>query len=374
MSTVLFILLYVYFATILMVAIGSLNLVVFQAEKTPPATAFTLIIPFRNEAQNLPSLLCSIAALDYPPGLLQILFVNDASSDGSLPLLETLRLNIPFDSQIIQNKRTSASPKKDAITAAIQLAQNEWIITTDADCELPSQWLCIYDQFIKKNNPKMVCGPVGYPSHEDLLRSFQLMDGLSLQAVSMSGFWWKRPKLCNGANMAYQKSAFLELHGYEGNNHIASGDDIFLLDKMNRHYKKEVHYLKHKEAIVLTQPETTWKAVISQRIRWASKTSKQKNWGAKFLGSMVFIGNLAFIASFFGLVFDSSNWDHYLIIITFKSFIDLFLLWVTSQFFEKPLQLFACLASVLIYPLVTVWTVLNSLVGKYQWKGRTFQK
>ncbi len=374
MSTVLFILLYVYFATILTVIIGSLNVPVFQAEKTAPTAAFTLIIPFRNEVRNLSSLLGSIAVLDYPPELLQILFVNDASNDGSMELLETLRLTIPFQSQIIQNKRTSKSPKKDAISTAIQLAQNAWIITTDADCELPLRWLRIYDQFIQKNNPKMVCGPVGYVSHEDLLCSFQRMDGLSLQAVSMSGFWWKQPKLCNGANMAYQKSAFLELHGYEGNNHIASGDDIFLLDKMTRHYKKEVYYLKHKEAIVLTQPETSWKAVISQRIRWASKTSKQKNWGTTILGSIVFLGNLAFIASFFGLIFDSSNWDHYLIIIAFKSFIDLFLIWVTSQFFEKPLELLACLASVLLYPLVTVWTVLNSLMGKYQWKGRTFEK
>jgi cellulose synthase/poly-beta-1,6-N-acetylglucosamine synthase-like glycosyltransferase len=374
MSIVLLILLFIYFLTILRVLIGSKNVPVFQAEKSSPIAAFSLIIPFRNEAQNLPVLLRSITALDYPTELLQILFVDDASNDESMQLLETLCRTVPFSSQILQNKRMSASPKKDAITTAMALARNEWIVTTDADCELPPQWLRIHDQFIQKNNPKMVCGPVGYPPHMDLVRSFQFLDGLSLQAVSMSGFWWNRPKLCNGANMAYLKSAFHDLHGYAGNDHIASGDDIFLLDKMKRQFPKKVYYLKHKEAIVLTQPEATWKAVISQRIRWASKTSKQKNWGTKFLGSIVFFGNLAFIASFFGLVFDSSNWYYYLGIITFKSGIDLFLLWVTSLFFEKPLNLLACLANVLIYPIIVIWTVFSSLTGNYQWKGRTFQK
>jgi hypothetical protein len=37
--------------------------------------------------------------------------------------------------------------------------------------------------------------------------------------------------LCNGANLAYKKTVFTELNGFQGNENIASGDDIFLFEK-----------------------------------------------------------------------------------------------------------------------------------------------
>ena len=66
---------------------------------------------------------------------------------------------------------------------------------------------------------------------------------MSLQGATIAGFALRNPFLCNGANMAYKKELFTNLHGFEGNNNLASGDDIFLLEKATKKYKKQVLHL-----------------------------------------------------------------------------------------------------------------------------------
>jgi glycosyltransferase involved in cell wall biosynthesis len=53
----------------------------FKLEGTPTKTKFSILIPFRNEAENLPDLLKSIEALKYPKHLFEIIFVDDESDD-----------------------------------------------------------------------------------------------------------------------------------------------------------------------------------------------------------------------------------------------------------------------------------------------------
>jgi hypothetical protein len=59
--------------------------------------------------------------------------------------------------------------------------------------------------------------------------------------------------MCNGANFAYTKSLFEDLSGFDGNNTIASGDDVFYKKAIAK-YPEKVHYLKSKNTIVTTQP------------------------------------------------------------------------------------------------------------------------
>ena len=57
---------------------------------------------------------------------------------------------------IIKNIRKSNSPKKDAIETAIEIAKNDWIITTDADCLVQKNWLNSIDNYIQNTNIKMI--------------------------------------------------------------------------------------------------------------------------------------------------------------------------------------------------------------------------
>ena len=356
------------------IRIGMMRLPYFKGSGADSKTRFTVIVPFRNEAVNIPRLLRSIAALEYPIELYEVILVNDASEDASIAVVHENLHDIKCDLKIIQNNRTSASPKKDAITTAIAEGKYEWILTTDADCELPRKWLQLYDHYIQKNQPKMVCAPVVYPTSKNLLKNFQFLDGLSLQLATMGGLGWNSPLLCNGANLGYSKETFNAVDGYAGNDHIASGDDIFLLEKIGELYPKSIKFIKNRGATVITKPENTCGAMLSQRVRWASKTSKQKGWGPKILGISVFLVNLVFLACIMGVIINTKYYGWYVGFLLLKIIVDLLVLIPVASFFKSPISLPGYLINALIYPFITVWVVFASFFGNYHWKGRKFNK
>lgn len=356
--------------------IGFMRLPEFFSEEIAAKTRFSIIVPFRNEAENLPKLLESIVLLKYPSDLFEFIFVNDASEDDSVALINQL-LQIPSESinfRIIDNERQSASPKKDAITKAIAIGKFEWILTTDADCVLPKHWLIAYNKYIEKYRPIMVAGPVNYIVNGTLTQQFQKFDGLSLQLVTQGSFGLQVPLLCNGANLAYKKEAFSEVEGFKLNNHIASGDDIFMLEKMQDRFPEQVCFIKSKDAIVETCPQKNWNEVINQRIRWASKTSKQKSWITKLLGGLVFLVNLFVIAGGVFSIFRPDHLPYYLLFLLLKVLYDYIGIFISSRFFRSKINPSAYLLSELWYPFVIVSVVIASLRGSYHWKGRIFEK
>ncbi|MCF6141801.1 glycosyltransferase [Flavobacterium sp. K77] len=328
-------------------------------------TSFTIIVPFRNEAHNLPILLDSFAKLEYPPHLFEVLLIDDNSTDG-------FELHdLPFKATVLQNHRASNSPKKDAITAAMKRVSTNWVITTDADCTVPTKWLTTLDQYIQNHNVSMVAGAVTYTVNNSFLHHFQQLDLTSLQGATIGSFGLGKGFMCNGANLAYTKAIFEELNGFEGNNLIASGDDVFLLQKAIARHLEKVHYLKSSNNIVKTQAVISWKALFYQRVRWASKTSSYQSSFGKALAVIVFLGNLNFISVLFLTVFSSLSIVHLLIVCVAKFIVDTILIYRTNNFLTKT-KIRYLLASSLLYPLFSTFVALYSMFGKYQWKGRKF--
>ncbi|RMA66401.1 glycosyltransferase family 2 protein [Ulvibacter antarcticus] len=367
-----------YCIALIVLLIGFFRLSIYSSEGISPQTHFSVLIPFRNEAKNLPKLLKSISNLDYPIELFEFIFIDDASTDASEAIIQTIILeqttnkNISF--RIIKNQRHSASPKKDAITAAITISKHEWILTTDADCELPKNWLRTFDAYIQENNPMMITAPVRYESNDSLLEEFQKFDGLSLQGVTIGSFALGRPLLCNGANLGYKKSVFNQVKGFIGNDHIASGDDVFLMEKFIKHDALKVCYLKSKDAIVVTQPQKSWEDVINQRIRWASKTSKQKNPFSTLLGLLVFLANVFLLIIPVYCLYRPQHWTVFIVFLVLKLFMDYIVLKTTAGFFGTKINLLRFILSALSYPMLVIRVVLGSISGTYEWKGRKFEK
>src|SRR5690606_26371642 len=225
----------------------------------------------------------------------------------------------------------------------------------------------------KQYNPMMVCGPVFYKSDGSFLQNFQQMDGFSLQSVTIGSFGLKRPILSNGANLAYRKDAFETVNGFVGNNHIASGDDIFLMEKMKKMYPTGVQFLKSEDVIVSTKPQLNWRKLISQRIGWASKTSKQKNGISLLLGIMVFLVNLSFLILPFAIIFDFQNVIFYVFLILLKISIDYIVVRQSAMLFGEAISFWKFIGLSFTYAALILIVVFGSLGGKYSWKGRAFQ-
>lgn len=347
-----------------------------ECEESTTFVKYSVVIPFRNESKILPKLLTSISQLDYPSSSFECLFVDDDSDDDSARIIEVWMSQSAINTKILPNKRKSKSPKKDAIETAIEHSENEWIITTDADCSVPSTWLNEFSGFAKKNRSKMIAGPVNMKSEEStFLHEFQKLDFHSLQGSTIGGFGIGKPFLCNGANLAYQKKLFKELKGFEGNSEIASGDDIFLFEKFLKNDPKTVHFLKSKNAIVSTSTLGSWKDVVQQRTRWASKTDSYQFFFPKLVGLIVFLGNLSLLISLFLVIKNPYQWYYCLSIWIFKALIDSILLNQTSKFYDhRNISIFTLVKSSLFYPFFVVYIALRSMASSYQWKGRTFSK
>ena len=269
-TIVLFLVVLVYVATIASLIYGFTKVNSFDYLGLKPKTKFSIIVPFRNEAENLPILLNSFSKLNYPNNLFEIILVDD-DSEERLQIADFSPEKFREQILVIKNNRVSNSPKKDAISTAISKTKNDWIITTDADCIVNENWLLTLDNYIQNQDVSMIAGAVTYDCNDSFLHHFQQLDLASLQGATIGSFGLGKGFMCNGANFAYTKSFFLELNGFDGNDTIASGDDVFLLQKAIANNPEKVHYLKSKNNIVITKPLNDWKSLFYQRVRWASK-------------------------------------------------------------------------------------------------------
>jgi len=192
--------------------------------------------------------------------------------------------------------------------------------------------------------------------------------------ATIGGFGIKKPFLCNGANLAYTKDVFEVVNGFKGNTDIASGDDIFLMEKVVKKYPKAVAYLKHPDAIVSTEPEATMSGLLAQRKRWAAKTSAYTNTFGKLVGAIVLLMNFSILAALFLSLFNVFTLKTVGYVFLIKFAIDLWIIQKASLFFNLKSHLKYYLFASVLYPFFNVYVALTSWFGGYAWKGRNFTK
>jgi len=372
MTLVLLLIILIYVITIAQLIAGFDRVKKFEAIAKTPATFFSIVVPFRNESGNLPQLLDSIGSLNYPIALFEIILVDDFSEDDSVRQVYNWRMeNGSFQTTLLENIRLSNSPKKDAISRAVPIVQQQWLVTTDADCIVSKDWLLTFDQYIQEHDVAMIVGGVVYNCKKSFLHHFQQLDLMSLQGATIGSFGMGLGFMCNGANLCYTKSLFKELHGFAGNDKIASGDDVFLLQKAMRKYPEKVHFLKSKDSIVQTKPESSWANLFNQRVRWASKTSSYQSVFGKDLAVIVFAGNLTIVLAACLFMLQLVSWMILVFLFILKFVTDYVLLYKTNRFLRKKRMHYLLLSSML-YPFFCVTVAVYSWFGNYEWKNRRF--
>jgi cellulose synthase/poly-beta-1,6-N-acetylglucosamine synthase-like glycosyltransferase len=255
--------------------------------------------------------------------------------------------------------------KKKAIEKAVSHAKGNWIVTTDADCIIPKHWLSLYNAYILKNNPVFVAAPVMFIKESGVLNEFQVLDFLALQGITAAAVGAGKHSMSNGANLAFEKSAFIAVGGYQGVDQIASGDDMFLMHKMKVTLSNRIGYLFHPGAIVLTKTMSNWKDFIMQRIRWSSKARYYDDNSIFWVLLLVYLYNLFLLVLLF-----AGAYIPVLISLAIKTIFELIFLTPVSKFYQLTgeLRYFP-----LFQPLHIVYTLVAGLFGQvktYTWKGR----
>lgn len=189
--------------------------------------AIALLVPFRNEADNLPGLVASLLAQDYA-GQLELIFIDDHSTDGGADLLPPNVTLLKLKDHL-KGKLTVAH-KKAALTYAISTTTADVIITTDADCYWPPDRVSrLSAEFIA--GADITLGPVLISPTKGFCSAFQALDLAAYQFLTAATAHQGRPALANGANFAFRRELFVAVGGYEGVDHLPSGDDVLLLHK-----------------------------------------------------------------------------------------------------------------------------------------------
>lgn len=365
----------IYAGILLWFRVGDFRLKTSHYRNPVYSTKFSIVVAFRNEENNLPALLESILNLDYPRESFELLLVDDQSTDNSRQVIEETLHNSTVSWKVVDTRRISNSPKKDAVTSGVQQAKFDWIVTTDADCRVPVNWLVGFSHSMVHVKPRMVCGQVFVEESRDFFGEYQKFEMLALQGVTKGSFGWNSPMLCNGANLAYSKDGFYMVNGFEGNNNLASGDDVFLMQKFLQAFKGKVVYLKDPTHTVSTKAVKGFKNMIGQRVRWAAKTAKMNSPLVKLTGIVVFLMNLWLVV---GLVyFPAFKLDHLLecLLIWFvKLVFDSWFADYSAESIHPKISRGLMFFSGLFYPFISSYISIRSLFGGYRWKGRDFKR
>lgn len=316
----------------------------------------SVVVCCKNEARHLPALIEGLKAQSYKK--FEIIWVNDHSTDETLQIINA---SVRFFEHV-QIINSEANGKKQALKAGIIAASGDLIVTTDADCLPGEYWLESILNFQQQHSADLIIAPVKFFHGSNLFTRLQQLEFATLVGTGMGAAGAGMPILCNAANMAFTKQAWLDssadLHEEE-----ISGDDVFLLLSIKKRNRK-IAVLKSREAMVVTGYKKSLKSFVNQRRRWASKSSKYTDWHILSTGFVVAGVNFLLFALFVLAFFMPGLWFVFLSVFIIKFMIDNFFLQFIQPCFLFKLNVLNVLALSLIYPVYVTVVGVSSLIWK----------
>jgi poly-beta-1,6-N-acetyl-D-glucosamine synthase len=272
-----------------------------------PLPRVTVVVAARNEEKLITTLLEGLSRQDYPPELLEIIIVNDNSTDRTpivvSEFIEKLKQKRTVNIRLIFNPFPG---KKRAIRYGIEKSAGELILTTDADCTVEPGWVsahaaaygpgaenahagdCVAGSAsahagaygpgtenahagdCRAGSADMILGEVYQRPGKGFVSLFGMYEFSALQALTEAAVMAGHPVMCNAANMSFRRDVYLR-HSGELRDGLPSGDDIFLMHAI-KHAGGTIGYAGRSAAAVETATAVTAAALLRQRARWASKT------------------------------------------------------------------------------------------------------
>jgi cellulose synthase/poly-beta-1,6-N-acetylglucosamine synthase-like glycosyltransferase len=335
----------------------------------PVGLLVSIIIPARNEAKRIGPCLDALLNQSYSRTLTEIIVVNDFSTDETATLVQGHPLKCTVLNLADYVTDGLNSYKKKAIETGIRHCHGELIMCTDADCTMGPYWIHKLVETYQRNKFQFIAAPVKIIPGRSWLAVFQTLDFISLQGITGAAVFRNLYPMCNGANLAYSKKAFEAVNGFLDIDHIASGDDMMLLKKIQEKYPGKTGYVKDEQAIVNTVPAENIGAFLNQRIRWASKIAHYKHPSTFITLGLVYTVNAGLLLLFFCCLL-YGKWRWLLILLAFKTVSEYFFVSKVAGFFgQRSLMKWFPFCQ----PIHIIYTVIAGgfgSFGKYEWKNR----
>jgi len=325
----------------------------FQVKPIHTSLGFTFIIPFKDEGQRVVNLALALHGQRFNNLNYRVVFVDDHSVDGATIKLDQV---LKEGMALIPNRGIG---KKSAIETGISFCTDPWIVTLDADIEISPNFI---QDLQKMLNPEfdMILFPIATSKGKNWIQKWANREFTLLQVITKWSALYGKPQFSNGACLAFKKSIFEQVNGYQRHKDISSGDDQLLLADVWAKTGK-VGYASHFTNPVITCQPTGLKDFFQQRSRWGTK--------AKFyrLNHMVQFVVLSIVAQISLLL----TW-------LFLEPLELSTVWlvymITVQYFIgtnlKEKEIASWILFLVLYPFVLFVNILFALIFPIHWKGR----
>jgi cellulose synthase/poly-beta-1,6-N-acetylglucosamine synthase-like glycosyltransferase len=193
----------------------------------------TVIVAARNEEKNIFACLESLSKLQYPDDKLQIIIVDDDSTDSTGRIIDDfITGKNKFQKILIAQESGKLKGKVRAVNEAIKIADGEIIITTDADCEVKPEWVKTISSYYTQD-----AGMVNGYTTQTVTNAFsgiQAIDLIYLLTVAAGTINIGKPVSCIGNNMSFRKKAYEKIGGYE-NIPFSVTEDFRLLMEIHKY-------------------------------------------------------------------------------------------------------------------------------------------
>lgn len=360
---------------ILYYLLGWQSISMYKAAGRDLITTITVVVCARNEQKNIQALLNCLKKQNYPSHLFHVIVVDDHSEDLTAEIVENFAMdNLTLLSLKHYVDKNEIAFKKRAVELAVKQTNDELIVTTDADCVMGENWLSTIAQFYVETDSKFIVAPVDYLKPKNILEKLQNLDFLSIMGVTGASVHHKMFNLSNGANMAYERKAFLKVKGYDNADQSPSGDDVFLIEKMGKKYPHQINYLKNRDAIVYTKACNTFAQLIQQRVRWLAKTKHYTDIRTKVVAYLLLFFYTNIILSIALCFIDLQFINILLMQLIIRAFVDFALLDEVTRFFNKrKLLKYYLLLEIAHFPF-NFYVGIRSQLYKYTWKNRDYKE
>lgn len=332
----------------------------------PGSVKISVVIAFRNELSKLNTLLVLLLSQNYPEQGYEVILVNDHSEDGSEGLVQKF-CDEHRNFRLLHNDAFETG-KKSAMMKGVRNATYDLIVTTDADCTLRENWLTAMAQAYREKDADLIVGLADMVSTDTFFGRFQEIEFLSLVAAGAGATAANHPIYCNGACLAYRKSAFLAFTD-PMKQKIPSGEDTLFMHELKRNPGKRIVLAKTVQAIATTQGATTLKDFFQQRKRWVSKAPYYRDFDILYTSFLVFLVNLSVLHALILLVTGFNVWLFpvmYMVkLLTDRGFLKGFLRFYGKNLPERWFMLYE-----VVYPFYTVFFAIAGIFSGFTWKGR----
>lgn len=355
---------------------GLKKLKVHRLKEDKDLPPLTVILCAKDEEEDIENCLNSIFAQNYPKEKYSVIAVNDRSEDNTACILKSYAKKYDQLKVLhIKTCPTSVSPKKNAITQAMEYCKTEFVVATDADAIHKTNWLRTYgsmcnDKLGAATGISLFTKEKYNTAFEYTWQSMQTLENLSHNVVIAGAMANGVAIAANGSNMLYRKTLFLNNKTLRKD--IVSGDDSDIIFEAQRQ-GYQVKFNVHPGSVVKLVPEGSISGVVNQRVRWASKTLKS-TFPVILLGLTVFFFYLSTLILPFLAFIDVAVLPYWAGLIIIKAACDFFYMMVTLKKFQISYKFKHLFFMEIFHSFFIVWVGLYGTFGTFTWKGSSYKK